>query len=93
MLDGVRRWRPHTRDIRVLEYHAFSLGRHNYVQNTALLPKLREAGKPTDTATVHELRASSRRLLTAHRGRGTSPWTTYMLMDARRCWTSELLTR
>ena len=39
--------------------HAFSLGRHDDVQNSALMRKLREAGKPTKPATVHELRASS----------------------------------
>eukprot|EP01043_Picozoa_sp_COSAG02_P008622 COSAG02_NODE_280_length_25797_cov_66.644447_1_plen_84_part_00 len=39
--------------------HAFALGRHDQVQNTALLRKLREAGKPTKLATVRELRASS----------------------------------
>ena len=39
--------------------HAFALGRHDEVQNAALARKLREAGKPTELATVRELRASS----------------------------------
>ena len=39
--------------------HAFSLGRHDHVQNTALWPKLKDAGKDPVLSTVHELRASS----------------------------------
>jgi hypothetical protein len=39
--------------------HAFTLGRHDEVQNSAIQRKLNEAGKHAKLATVHELRADS----------------------------------
>jgi hypothetical protein len=71
--------------------HAFALGRHDEVQNTALMRKLREAGKPTTLATVRELRASSTDR--SQRKGDLKVETTSTLTDARRCWTSESPTR